>query len=103
MRGNWLCPALLIALFAGSVHAKEQRVHGYVTAVHGPTSFDVDDYRILRDQSVTIEFVTDDDDQNAADYPKDIRVGSEIEIRGDYDGQTHELRAKSVKVYTRES
>ncbi|HLK67475.1 MAG TPA: M48 family metalloprotease [Bryobacteraceae bacterium] len=102
-RAKGLSLALLVAFFASPASAKEQKVHGYVTAVHSPASFDIDDYRILPDQSVTIEFATDDDDQNAADYPKDIRVGSEIEIRGEYDAQTHELRAKSIKVYTRES
>jgi len=103
MRRNRLCPILLAALLAASVQAKDLKIHGYVTAVHGTGSFDIDDYRILCQQSVTIEYATDEDDQNVTDYPKNIRIGSEIEIRGDYDARTREVKARSIKVYTRES
>ena len=96
-------PMFVACLCAVPVEAKDSKVHGYVTAVRNATSFDIDDYRIMRDESVTIEFDRDDDDEEAADFPKDIRVGSEIEIRGEYNDETHELKARSVKVFTRES
>jgi hypothetical protein len=83
--------------------AKDIKIHGYVTAVNGPGNFEVDEYRIFRDESIKLDFDFDDDDDNRLDYPKDIRVGTELEIKGDFDAAAGRLKAKSIKVFTRES
>ena len=98
-----LAVLLVMCPFQSAAKDKDIKIHGYVTSVRTPASFEVDDYRIMADQSVTLEFDTDEDEDNQTDYPKDIRVGSEIEIRGSYNEESRELKAKSVKVYTRES
>lgn len=90
-------------LLATMAAGKDLKIHGYVTAVNSPTSFELDEYKIMKDASVTIDFDSDEDDDNKNDFPKDLRVGTEIEIKGDYNDQTQELKAKSIKVFTRES
>lgn len=109
MKRIWFSCLLILPFIAS---AKGVKIHGYVTAVHNQTSFEIDDYHIRRDESVTLDFDTDDDDSGKSeragkadklDYPKDIRVGAEIEIKGEFNEETRELKAKSVKVYTRES
>jgi hypothetical protein len=103
IRGFVLAVLVVMCAFQAAAKDKDIKIHGYVTSVHTPASFEVDDYRVMTDQSVTLEFDTDEDEENQTDYPKDIHVGSEIEIRGSYNEESRELKAKSVKVYTRES
>jgi hypothetical protein len=87
-----------VALLAGSPGlAKSLKIRGYVTELRSSTSFDIDDYRIMRDQTLTLEFEKEDD--QSEDLPKDIRVGTELEIKGDFDETTRELHAKNIKVF----
>lgn len=93
-----LCVSLFLLVLSAA--AKEKKIRGYVTAIHSPTSFEIEDYRITRDESVVLDFEKEDDaDKTPIDFrPEDIRVGTELEIRGDYDEKSGELRAKSIKV-----
>jgi hypothetical protein len=93
-----LCLCLLLT--ALPVAAKEKKLRGYVTAVHSPTSFEIEDYRITRDAASPLEFEKEDDaDKSPVDFrAEDIRVGTELEIVGDLDEKTNELRARSVRV-----
>jgi Zn-dependent protease with chaperone function len=79
-----------------SAKPKEIKIRGYITALNSPTSFEVEDYRITRDESVQLEF------ENAtADTlfrPEDLRIGTLIELKGLYDEDTGELKARSLKV-----
>jgi len=93
-----LCLALLFAVLPAT--AKEKKLHGYVTEVHSPTSFQIDDVRITRDSATSFEFEKEDDsDKSPVDFKaEDIRVGTELVVTGDLDEQTSELRAKSIRV-----
>ncbi len=97
-----LIAALSFLLCAFPAQKKNIKIHGYVTAVHSQNSFEIDDYRINRDTTLNLEFETEDnEDKEAAVDPepiRNIRVGTEVEIKGEYDPESHELHARSIKV-----
>jgi len=75
---------------------KEIKIVGYITEFYSPTSFEVEDYRITRDESVILEF---ENHKPEIDFKQsDLRVGTLIEIRGLYDETTSELKATKIKV-----
>jgi Peptidase family M48 len=81
-------------------NAKDTTIHGFVTDVKSPTSFEIDDYKITRDNSLIFDIDKGKDDDSPATFkPEDIRVGTELEIKGDYDETSKELKAKSIKVF----
>jgi hypothetical protein len=93
-----LVSALL--LLASPSASKDLKVHGFVTAVNSPTSFEIDDYKITHDLKLTLVVKKDKSDPAVTTFnPEDIRVGTELEITGDYNESTHELRAGSVEVF----
>ena len=87
-----------LSLLSTLVFARDITIHGFVTAVKSPSSFQIDDYVITRDKSVSLE-----SDKNEASIPpftpEDIRIGTELEITGEYDEDSHALNAKSIKVF----
>jgi len=75
---------------------KEKKILGYITEFYSPTSFEIEDYRITRDESVEFDF-----ENQSADISfkkEDLRVGTLVEIRGLFDETTNELRAARVKI-----
>ena len=72
------------------------KIRGYVTDLRSSTDFDIEDYRILRDQEFALDFENASPD--VAFHLADIRVGVELEIRGTLDEENGELRAKAIKV-----
>jgi len=96
-----LCLGLLALLLACGVSvAKPVKIHGFVTAFNSPTSFDIEDYKITRDSTLVMEIEKEDDGGALATFkPEDIRVGTELEIKGNYDESTSELKASSIKVF----
>ncbi len=92
------CLCLLLAALPAA--AKEKKLRGYVTAVHSPTSFEIDDVRITRDAASPLEFEREDDsDKSPVDFkPEDIRVGTELEIIGELNESTGELKARTIRV-----
>lgn len=95
--------ASLLFVSAVSLNAKEVKIHGYVTNLISPTQFEIEDYRITRDLSLVLELEKEDADVETQFRPEDIRVGTELEIKGDYDEKTGELRARSIKVFLEDS
>jgi hypothetical protein len=92
---------LVCATFVPHVHAqstrlKDVKIRGYVTDFRSPTDFDIEDYRISRDEEFALDF------ENAS--PEivfrldDIRIGVELEIKGTFNEETGELKAKAIKV-----
>jgi hypothetical protein len=79
--------------------AKEIKIHGYVTNVISPTQFEIEDYRITRDLSLILELEKEEKEEPIQFHPEDIRVGTELEIKGEYDEKSGELHAKSIKVF----
>src|SRR5690242_3808181 len=90
-----------VAVFwsGSSAFAKSVKIHGYVTSVKSATEFELDEYRITRDASLTLELEKSDDPEEMTSFtPEDIRVGTELEIRGELDEATNQLKAKVIKV-----
>lgn len=92
---------LLSVLLTSSVLAqvpklKDVKIRGYVTEFRSPTSFDIEDYRITRDEGFVLDF------ENASPEItfglNDIRVGVELEIRGQLNEATGDLKARSIRV-----
>jgi hypothetical protein len=86
---------LLAALPAA---AKEKKIRGYVTAVHSPTSFEIEDHRITRDATLALELEAGEFDEKGDFRADDIRVGTLVEVVGEADAASGEFRAKSLKV-----
>jgi hypothetical protein len=85
--------------FAGALFAKEVTIHGFVTDVKSPTVFEIDDYKVTRDRSLALDISTQEDDKSETAFKlEDIRVGTELEVKGEYDESSGELKAKSIKV-----
>jgi Peptidase family M48 len=92
---------LVCATFVPHVHAqstrlKDVKIRGYVTDFRSPTDFDIEDYRISRDEEFALDF------ENASPeivfQLDDIRIGVELEIKGTLNEDTGELKAKAIKV-----
>jgi hypothetical protein len=83
-----------------AANVKEIKVRGYITALTSPTSFEIEDYRITRDESLQLEF----DNQTAATSfkPEDLRVGTLVELRGLFNSETSELKATKIKIDLRQ-
>jgi Zn-dependent protease with chaperone function len=75
---------------------KELKLVGYITEFYSPSSFEIEDYRINRDESVILEF--ENQNPEVVFKPSDLRIGTLVEIRGLYDETTSELKATKVKV-----
>ena len=101
MMKRFVLMVLACSTFALPVHAqdgrlKDVKIRGYVTELRSPTDFDIEDYRISRDEAFALDF------ENASPeitfQLSDIRVGVELEIKGTLNEQTGELKAKAIKV-----
>jgi hypothetical protein len=75
---------------------KDIKIRGYVTNIISPTVFEIEDYRITRDEAFKLEF--DNASPELTFKIEDIRIGTELEIRGLYNDETGELQAKTIKV-----
>lgn len=81
---------------AAPAKLKNLKIHGYVTAVTSPGEFEIEDYKITRDRGFILGLENVSDDLKFR--PEDIRVGVELEIKGQFNESTGELRAKSITV-----
>jgi hypothetical protein len=91
--------ALLLALpaqRAGHAEGKQTTVKGYITNVTSPTTFEIDYYKVSRDESVKMELVHESPELRFK--PEDIRVGAEVEVNGDYNALTDDLKANKIKI-----
>lgn len=82
------------------VTAKDITVHGFVTNVKSATSFEIDDYEITRDNTISIDLDIPKGEGSLTSFKtEDIRVGTELQVTGDYDEESGELKAKSIKMF----
>jgi len=92
---------LSLCLLSSSALCKDVTIHGFVTAINSRTSFEIDDYKVTRDKAVTLDFEKAQNDSSPTTLrPEDIRVGTELEIKGEYDEASGELKAKFIKVFS---
>ena len=83
---------------AGLLAAAPVKIHGYITSIESPKNFDIDDYKITRDENLALE-LDKGDYPDATFLPEDLRVGTELEVQGDFNDSTHELHATGIKVF----
>jgi Peptidase family M48/Domain of unknown function (DUF5666) len=91
---------LFISQIPAAAKERDIKLHGYITELRSPTEFQIDDYRITRDASLELQFERDrNDPKSPVNFlPTDLRVGTELEIRGLLE-ETGTLRATSIKVH----
>jgi hypothetical protein len=83
-----------------SAKVKDIKVRGYITSLTSPTSFEIEDYRVTRDESIQLEF--DNQTAGVAFKPEDLRVGTLVELRGQFNDETNELKATKIKIDLRQ-
>ncbi len=104
MRRFFVSAIVCIFFVSSLVLAKEVTIHGFVTDVKSPTYFEIDDYKVTRDSSLVIDLGRQEDDKTLGAFkPDDIRVGTELEVKGEYDDVSGALKAKSIKVFLEET
>lgn len=83
--------------------AKDVTIHGFVTDVESPTRFAIEDYTVTRENSLMMDLRGPEDAPQLNFRPEDIRVGTELEVSGEYDEQSGSLKAKSIRVFFAEA
>jgi hypothetical protein len=99
MKSILLGGLLLVGLateVAAQPKLKQTKIRGYVTEVTSPTNFEIEDYRISRDEGFVLDFENANPDVTF--NPHDIRVGVELEIKGLLNEETGELKAQAIKI-----
>jgi len=79
--------------------AKEVTIHGFVTDIKSPTYFAIDDYKVTCGNTQTFNVRASEGAQQFNFRPEDIHIGTELEINGEYDEESGELKAKWIKVF----
>ena len=82
---------------AAAAKTKKVKIHGYITSITSPKSFEIDDYRVTKDDSIVLDF-ENKDEGDVQFKPEDIRVGTEIEVQGMLNEETDELTATKVTI-----
>ena len=97
-----IAKALLCVLFASpAALCRDVTIHGFVTAITSPTSFEIDDYKVTHDKAVSLDLEKQQADNSLDTFsPEDIRIGTELEIKGDFDEASGELKARLIKIFS---
>lgn len=98
----WLLVGVVLCLTLPLL-AKEVTIHGFVTDVNSSTSFAIDDYKVTRDNALTFELSGAEGTQPSTFRAADIRVGTELEVKGEYDDASGQLTAQSIRVFLGDS
>lgn len=80
----------------GQSKTKKIKIRGYITNINSPYSFEIDDYRVSRDEALILDFENQSPDVQFK--PEDIRIGTEIEVQGLFNEDTDELKATKVTI-----
>src|SRR5215470_4113571 len=92
---------LCVSVVISAARCKDLTVHGFVTALNSPTNFEVDEYKVTRSNTVLLDLDKQEGDKSLETFkPEDLRVGTELEIKGDYDEASGGLKAWSIRVFT---
>ena len=99
--GTMRCLLMIISslLVSVPVVAKEVTIHGFVTDIKSPTYFAIDDYKVTREDSLIFDLRTPHGAQHSSFRPEDLRIGTELEVTGEYDEPSGELKAKSIEIF----
>lgn len=95
---------LLILLSVPSASAKVIKIHGYVTGVDSASNFQIEDYRVTREEGIVLSVDQAQGSDNLEQFTiGDIRVGTELEVTGQYDEKTGALVAERIRVFPQDS
>jgi Peptidase family M48 len=89
-------PPTRVPAATSNARLKNTKIRGYVTEFRSPTDFDIEDYRITREDTFALDFENASPDITFK--LQDIRVGVELEIKGSLNEETGELKAEAIKV-----
>lgn len=92
--------ALFFSLSAPLVEAqtkiKKVKIRGYITNLISPSSFEIDELKVTKDESIVLEF--ENQNKDVSFKKEDVRVGTEIEVQGLLNEETDELTATKVTI-----
>lgn len=92
--------SLLVSFFplsiAGITKLKKIKIRGYITNIISPTSFEIDDYKITKDEALVLDF--ENQSSEIQFKSEDVHVGTEIEVQGLFNDETDELKATKVTI-----
>src|SRR5687767_13611855 len=80
----------------GASTIKKIKIRGFITNIISPTSFEIDDYKITRDEAIVLDFENQSSDIQFK--KEDIRIGTEIEVQGLFNDETDELKATKITI-----
>lgn len=75
---------------------KDRKIEGYITNFISPTSFEIEDFKIIRTNSTVLIF--ENQVNNEKFNPDDLRFGTEVEVQGSFNDETNELTANKIKI-----
>lgn len=75
---------------------KKVKIKGYITRMYSPMSFEIDDMKVKRDETVKFDFDNQSPEVNFK--PEDLRVGTEVQIEGILNEETGELQATKITI-----
>lgn len=87
--------AVLAFLLSNLCLANQIKLRGFVTVVHSPTSFEMDEYKINNE---ILPAEKSGGSRVEPGKPVSLRIGLELEVKGDYNRVTGEVRAQEIKV-----
>ena len=87
--------AVLTCLLSNLCLANQIKLRGFVTAVHSPTSFEMEEYKINNE---ILPAEKSGGSRVEQGKPVSLRVGLELEVKGEYNRATGEVRAQEIKV-----
>jgi len=73
-------------------------IHGYVVAVNSPTNFSIDDYSITNPNKLNLDFAGGGG--QATLRPEEVPVGTEVEITGELNPATRQIKVSTIKIVT---
>ena len=88
----------VLLVTAGPLAAAPVKIHGYITSLESPKNFEIDNYKITRDENLALA-LDKGDYPDATFLPEELRVGTEVEVQGDFNDSTRVLHATDIKVF----
>lgn len=76
--------------------AKKVKIRGYITNLISPNSFEIDEMKVTKDDSIVLDF--ENQNKDVSFKKEDVRVGTEIEVQGLLNEETDELTATKVTI-----
>src|SRR5215203_3119778 len=77
---------------------KEEQIKGYITQVHSPTSFEIEDYKMSLDGKYDVELQNIEDKALKFDPKVHIKVGTLVKIKCKVNTETLEAKVVEMQI-----